>query len=495
MKYGLSLFLPFLFLVAGALPAHAETISLGCDYVAFMTGPGYLSITESPSAVSAGQPVTLSLALAGYIFCGPGYSSETNPTPYHLYYGGPYVAPPDGMGEVPSIPSSSTLYVTIGGNPCCSGPQIAYSGTETVYPTQSGYWTVSYPTSVAAPFTCSVCDAYTEYNLVSTYVTVLYPDLTAGSVTPTSASASTPVTLSSTISNTGTGSTISSFTTLFQKANDAQGNGATDIGTATVGTLASNTSGTATLSYTFPSQGTSYVRACADKASANGTGTITESNENNNCGAWTAVTVASAYQCADGIDNDGDGKIDYPADPGCTSPTDTDERDSASCSGFSANPTSILSGQSSTLSWSCQNATSCTGTNFSTGGATSGTQSVAPSSSTTYSLSCNGAGGNASVNVNVTVNPPASLHLSAQSPVKLSTTSTLTWSAINIQSGSCRISGTNGDTFSLSGTSGTKTSSALTTETVYTLTCTDLNSIATSSAPVTVKLVPKFQEI
>jgi hypothetical protein len=31
--------------------------------------------------------------------------------------------------------------------------------------------------------------------------------------------------------------------------------------------------------------------------------------------------------CSDGIDNDSDGSIDYPADPGCTSATDTDETD------------------------------------------------------------------------------------------------------------------------------------------------------------------------
>jgi beta-glucanase (GH16 family) len=31
--------------------------------------------------------------------------------------------------------------------------------------------------------------------------------------------------------------------------------------------------------------------------------------------------------CADGLDNDSDGKIDYPADPGCTSASDTDETD------------------------------------------------------------------------------------------------------------------------------------------------------------------------
>lgn len=40
--------------------------------------------------------------------------------------------------------------------------------------------------------------------------------------------------------------------------------------------------------------------------------------------------------CSDGIDNDGDGLIDYPADPGCTSSTDTDETDPPP-----GNPTSL----------------------------------------------------------------------------------------------------------------------------------------------------------
>ncbi|NVB83104.1 MAG: hypothetical protein HOV81_32295 [Kofleriaceae bacterium] len=33
------------------------------------------------------------------------------------------------------------------------------------------------------------------------------------------------------------------------------------------------------------------------------------------------------FQCSDGMDNDGDGKIDYPLEPGCTSATDNDEAD------------------------------------------------------------------------------------------------------------------------------------------------------------------------
>ncbi len=37
--------------------------------------------------------------------------------------------------------------------------------------------------------------------------------------------------------------------------------------------------------------------------------------------------VCSKPMCSDGVDDDGDGKADYPDDPGCTSPTDNDETD------------------------------------------------------------------------------------------------------------------------------------------------------------------------
>ena len=59
---------------------------------------------------------------------------------------------------------------------------------------------------------------------------------------------------------------------------------------------------------------------------------------------------------------------------------------------LTANPTSITSGQSSTLTWSSTNATSCTGTNFTASG-TSGSTSVSPTVTTTYSVTCTGAGG------------------------------------------------------------------------------------------------------
>lgn len=50
-----------------------------------------------------------------------------------------------------------------------------------------------------------------------------------------------------------------------------------------------------------------------------------------NGGSVTSTFSATAppppAQCADGLDNDGDTKIDYPADPGCASAADTDETD------------------------------------------------------------------------------------------------------------------------------------------------------------------------
>jgi hypothetical protein len=74
---------------------------------------------------------------------------------------------------------------------------------------------------------------------------------------------------------------------------------------------------------------------------------------------------------------------------------------------LSANPTSIASGASSTLTWSAAtNATSCTasGETFTGSKSTSGgTQSVSPTSTTTYTLSCTGAGGTTNQSATVTV--------------------------------------------------------------------------------------------
>jgi hypothetical protein len=76
---------------------------------------------------------------------------------------------------------------------------------------------------------------------------------------------------------------------------------------------------------------------------------------------------------------------------------------------LTASPTSITAGGSSTLSWSSTNATSCTASGGWSGTkSTNGSQSVSPTSNTTYTLTCTGAGGSASNSATVTVTQPVS---------------------------------------------------------------------------------------
>ena len=71
---------------------------------------------------------------------------------------------------------------------------------------------------------------------------------------------------------------------------------------------------------------------------------------------------------------------------------------------LSASPASIGAGGSSTLTWSSANAGACTASGGWSGAkATSGSLAVSPSSTTTYALSCTGAGGSTSRSAIVTV--------------------------------------------------------------------------------------------
>ncbi len=63
----------------------------------------------------------------------------------------------------------------------------------------------------------------------------------------------------------------------------------------------------------------------------------------------------------------------------------------SSTASLSASPDEILVGESSTLTWSSTSASSCTGTGFSTGGATSGSVTVAPTEDATYQVECGSA--------------------------------------------------------------------------------------------------------
>lgn len=196
-------------------------------------------------------------------------------------------------------------------------------------------------------------------------------------------------------------------------------------------------------------------------------------------------------QCDDGLDNDGDGKIDYPADPGCTSKDDNDEwngttpgPEAPTCT-LTASPSSITSSQSSTLTWSSTNATSVTASGGWSGEkALSGNQSVSPSSTTTYTITCTGPGGTRQATATVSVNtPPAApiCSISANpSSIAQGGTSTLAWTS---GGGTVRLDKSWTDNTSLNG------SSQVVLESTRTFTVTCFNSAgqsATSSVTVTV---------
>src|SRR3989339_1034617 len=65
------------------------------------------------------------------------------------------------------------------------------------------------------------------------------------------------------------------------------------------------------------------TRTCTDANSCGTTATKPITTGTQTC------ALSGIYQCNDGIDNDSDGKIDYPIDPGCASAEDNDEYDSA----------------------------------------------------------------------------------------------------------------------------------------------------------------------
>ena len=288
--------------------------------------------------------------------------------------------------------------------------------------------------------------------------TPVTPDLTGTYLSPASATAGS-ITLQGRAANGGAAA-AGSFTSYFE----VQGNSTLTWTSAT--TLAAGANTTVTANRTF-SAGTYQVRVCVD-----GGGTVTESNEANNCSGWTALTIAAA---------------------GPSGPT----------ASLTASPTSVSPGNQSTLTWSSANATSCTGGGFSTGAGNpiSGSVAVTPSSpSSTYILTCANASTSATDSETVTVSggscsgtgpiditaTPNRIEAGAGTPV------TLTWTGSNVAS--CTV--TNQTTGAVVKTtpgascsvSDNQVQSGLSAQTTYRLTCGSLTK------DVVVNIVPRFEE-
>ena len=206
---------------------------------------------------------------------------------------------------------------------------------------------------------------------------------------------------------------------------------------------------------------------------------------------------------------------------------------------LSASPSSITRGGSSTLSWSSTNATSCTGSNFSTGGATSGHVSVSPAQTTTYTGSCTGAGGTSNFNAAVSVTCTESWSCSGQTIVQTNPdcsttnlpacispafcqngsnqclyptisisrqlqlipnlvssgeTAQVYWNVSNAKS--CTVTGTNGNSWSAaSSPANGDTSKPITAATTYTLSCTAYGANPSVTESETVNVAPVYKEL
>lgn len=81
------------------------------------------------------------------------------------------------------------------------------------------------------------------------------------------------------------------------------------------------------------------------------TGTVSVSSGSSSSSAMCSIVMtitSSSPVCSDGIDNDGDGSTDYPADIGCSSASDTDESNIPLGGTCSVSPTTATTGSSVT---------------------------------------------------------------------------------------------------------------------------------------------------
>jgi len=153
---------------------------------------------------------------------------------------------------------------------------------------------------------------------------------------------------------------------------------------------------------------------------------------------------------------------------------------------LTASATTITAGAKTTLTWSSKNATLCTGSGGWSGNqGTSGTLSVSPKNTTTYGLSCSGAGGSAQASTKITVSAataPAPIVTLTANPTTITagTKVTLSWSTENADTCTA-VSGASGAV----GDSGTSSVSPTAT-TTYTLSCSGAGGTTEASAKVTV---------
>jgi len=157
---------------------------------------------------------------------------------------------------------------------------------------------------------------------------------------------------------------------------------------------------------------------------------------------------------------------------------------------FVATPSEIDAGQVSTLSWEVQNATSVTISGIGTVNKSAGTSQVAPTQTTTYTLTAKNDAGEVSESIVVTIRPPGDnavkivRFVASPSEITAGQASTLSWEMLNATS--AEISGL-GNVNPKAGTSQVSPTET----TTYKLTAKNAAGDITESVVVTIKVVPQ----
>lgn len=180
--------------------------------------------------------------------------------------------------------------ITVGTGPNGTAGYPVVYGSRTFYLYNNGV-------NLASDGAMATCEPGTTWNgSICEEGGLSVPDLISYAPSPNIATVNTPRTFSANIRNIGGESTTLGFRNIFQIASGANGSGTVStlsyVSTSALGSLQNRT--ITSPSYTFTGTGTSSVRLCADKQSPSDSGAISEADENNNCSAWTNVTVSNS---------------------------------------------------------------------------------------------------------------------------------------------------------------------------------------------------------
>ncbi|MCC7160634.1 hypothetical protein IT399_02865 [Candidatus Nomurabacteria bacterium] len=252
-------------------------------------GPDLVASAPAPSSVNINTPVNLvsTISNIGNQASNYGHANEPN----YLGFANEFQVSdaPNGTGTIIPVGAGWTASLAAG----ASMPiKKSYTFTSaTIYSVRACADSGPIPGAISWG-----SDETDESNNCSPWTNVTVsggslPDLTASTPTPTTAVINTPVTLSSTVTNSGTATTGVSFQNFLQ-VRDVDGVTIHDLAATSMSALGINASNTTSQSYTFNSAGTYSVRGCADLPPQSN-GVVAELDENNNCSSWTSFIVTS----------------------------------------------------------------------------------------------------------------------------------------------------------------------------------------------------------